>query len=88
MRCQLPREGIHASVFAILNTPGLEVESKGPILQAIVWYTENKIDFIGAYNAAWLLAEEVRIAYTFERKHFARLKRIVPRVPGENPKST
>ncbi len=84
---ELPREEIQASVFAILNTPGLEVESKDLILQAIVWYTENKVDFIDAYNAAWLLAEEMRIAYNFDRKHFARLKRIVTRVPGENSKS-
>jgi len=37
-------------------------------LQAIVWYTENKIDFIGAYNAVWLLAEEMRVADTFDAK--------------------
>ena len=49
-------------------------------LQASVWYTKNKVDFIDAYNAAWLLAEEMRIAYTFARKHFARLKKIVTRV--------
>ncbi len=84
---ELPRERIQASVFAILNTSGLEVESKDLILQAIVWYTENKVDFIDAYNAAWLLAEEMRIAYTFDLKHFARLKKIVVRVPGENPTS-
>ena len=84
---ELPREGIQASLFAILNTSGLEVESKDLILQAIVWYTENKVDFIDGYNAAWLLAEEMRIVYTFDRKHFARLKKIIARVPGENPKS-
>ncbi|MEE8460742.1 MAG: hypothetical protein V3S50_01310, partial [Acidobacteriota bacterium] len=50
------------------------------ILQAIVGYTENKIDSIGACNAAWLLVEERRIAYTFDRKHFARLKYTVTRV--------
>jgi hypothetical protein len=54
--------------------------SKGQILQAIVGYAENKIDSIGACNAAWLLVEEMRIAYTFDRKHFARLKKIVTRV--------
>jgi len=84
---KLPREEIQASVVAILNTSGLEVESKDLILQAIVWYTENKVNFIGAYNAAWLLAEEMRIAYTFNRKHFAHLQKIVTRVPGENSKS-
>ncbi len=39
---ELPRGGTQASVFAILNTPGLEVESKDLILQAIVWYTKKQ----------------------------------------------
>jgi hypothetical protein len=53
------------------------------LLQAITWYVEQEVDFIDAYNAAWLLAQGMEVAYTFDRKHFSRLDGISVCVPGE-----
>lgn len=80
---RLPREEIKDKVLAILNTPGLVVADGDLVLQAITGYVEKDVDFIDAYNAAWMLAQEVKAIYTFNRKHFTRLEGITVKVPGE-----
>ncbi|MFQ5737817.1 MAG: PIN domain-containing protein [Acidobacteriota bacterium] len=77
----LDRSAISDNVLAILNTPGLEVENAKLILQAMVWYEEEKVDFGDAYNAAWLLDRGMKVACTFDRKHFARLDGVSVRAP-------
>ena len=52
---QLSRADIQNRVTAILNTPGLEVIDEDIILQSILWYGEKNVDFIDAYNAAWMI---------------------------------
>jgi predicted nucleic-acid-binding protein len=81
---QLAREDVQEKVLAILNTPGLEVADGDLVLQAIIWYAEKQVDFIDAYNAAWLLAQEIKAAYTFDRKHFSRFDGIAAKRPGES----
>jgi len=81
---QLPRSDIKDKVLAILNTPGLDVADGELILQAMTWYTEKNVDFIDAYNAAWMRSLGLKIACTFDRKHFSRLEGITVLVPGAN----
>jgi predicted nucleic-acid-binding protein len=85
---QQSRADIRDKVLAILNTPGLKVVDGDLVLQAIVWFAKEGVDFIDAYNAAWLLAQGMDVAYTFDRKHFARLEGISARVPGEGVSSS
>jgi predicted nucleic acid-binding protein len=73
-----------ARVLAILNTPGLEVVEGDLVLQAIIWHVEKNVDFIDAYNAAWMLQEGVDCACTFDRRHFTRFEQLQVIVPGEN----
>jgi predicted nucleic acid-binding protein len=77
------RADIRDKVLAILSTPGLEVVDGNLVFQAITWFAENRVDFIDAYNAAWMLAQGMDVAYTFDHKHFSRLGGITVRVPGE-----
>lgn len=79
----LPRDEVRDKVLAILNTPGLEVADSALVLRAILWYAEKNVDFADAYNAAWLLGQHIKTAYTFDRRHFARLEGITTIVPGE-----
>lgn len=79
----LSRTDIQAKILAILHTPGLEVADSDLILLAIVWYVEKNVDFIDAYNVAWMLNEEVDTAYTFDKKHFSRFEEIAIEVPGK-----
>ena len=78
----LPRPDIKQRVLAILNTPGLEVVDGDLALQAVVWYAERNVDFIDAFNAAWMRAQKLEAIYTFDRKHFSRLEGMQVRVPA------
>jgi predicted nucleic-acid-binding protein len=66
------REDIQNKVLAILNTSGLQIPESDLILKAIIWYAEKNVDFIDAYNAAWMDQEGITTIYTFDQKHFAR----------------
>ena len=74
---------IQAMVLAMLNTPGLEIVDGDIVLQAILWYVEKNIDFIDAFNVAWIKAQGIDQACTFDKKHFARFEGVTVRSPGE-----
>ena len=78
---QLEREAIRDKIAAILNTPGLEVIEGDLVRQALGGYVGKNVDFIDAYNAAWMLSHGITEAYTFDRKHFNRFERITVHVP-------
>ncbi len=52
-------------------------------IERLFWYAGKNIDFIDAFNAAWLLAQGLTTTYTFDRKHFSRIEGIRVQVPGE-----
>ncbi len=79
----LSRHSIKDKVLAILNTPGLEAAEGDLLLEAIFWYADKNIDFIDVFNAAWMFAEGLETAYTFDRRHFSRIAGIRVQVPGE-----
>lgn len=68
----LERGDIQGKVMAIINTPGMEIPESDLILKSIIWYAEKNVDFIDAYNAAWMEHKGIEKIYTFDQKHFAR----------------
>ncbi len=70
-------------LLALLNTPGIEIESSDRLIQAVVWFEEKNVDFIDAYHAAWLLEQPFKQVYTFDQKHFRRFEHLQVVVPGE-----
>lgn len=78
---QIPKAEIQDKVLAILNTRGLEVESADLLLQAAVMYAKKNVDFIDAFNAAWMMKQDVEKAYTFDQKHFNRFDEITMLLP-------
>jgi predicted nucleic-acid-binding protein len=78
---RLPKTDVQDKVLAILNTPGLEVDGADLLLQAAVWYAEKNVDFIDAFNAAWMMKRNVEKAYTFDQKHFDRFEGISAQLP-------
>jgi uncharacterized protein len=66
------RKDIQNKILAILNTSGLEISESELILKAIIWYAEKNVDFIDAYNAAWMEKKGIGKIYTLDEKHFAR----------------
>ena len=76
------REEIAQMLLALLNTPGIEVESADRLIQAVVWFDEKNVDFIDAYHAAWLLERPFATVYTFDQKHFSRFSHLQVEVPS------
>lgn len=80
----LKHDDIRQKVLAILNTPGMEVVDGELVLQAITWWAQKNVDFIDAYNAAWLLAQGLAVISTFDHKHFSRLEGVKVWTPGDD----
>ena len=78
---QLKRDAIREKLAAVLNTPGIEVIDGDLVLQALEGYVEKHVDFIDAYNVAWMLSRGLTDVYTFDRKHFNRFEHITVHVP-------
>ena len=78
---RVPKSEIQAKVLAILNTPGLDVDGADLLLHAAVWYDEKNVDFMDAFNAAWMLNQGVGNAFTFDQKHFNRFEEITAHLP-------
>jgi len=81
----LPKDAVTERVAAILNTPGLEVEHADLIAEAAVLYAAENVDFADAFNACWMREHDIRHAYTFDQRHFARFDGIVAELPGTPP---
>jgi predicted nucleic acid-binding protein len=77
----LAKPDIEEKLLAMLNTPGIEVVDGEIVLQAVVQYVEKNVDFIDAYNAAWMPYQRLTTAYTFDRKHFSRFEGITIVIP-------
>lgn len=81
----LAKAEVAEKVLAILNTSGLEVEDAEILAEATILYSGANVDFADAYHGAGIRAQRIRCAYTFDRKHFARMEGIVPLSPGTMP---
>ena len=78
---QLAPAVIQDQLFAILNTPGLEIEDSEVVFQALLWYVEKRVDFIDAYDVAWMQSRELKSIFTFDRKHFSRFEGVSLQTP-------
>lgn len=78
---ELDKKEIQTMVLGILNTDGLEVIDSDLVLQAIVPYADKNVDFIDAFNAAWMVKNDVDKIYTFDQKHFNRFEGIRAELP-------
>jgi predicted nucleic-acid-binding protein len=78
---ELDKKEIQIMVLGILNTEGLEVIDSDLVLQAIVPYADKNVDFIDAFNAAWMVKNDVDKIYTFDQKHFNRFEGITAELP-------
>lgn len=78
----LSKIDIQAKILAILNTPGLQVAEEEIILQAAIWYGDKNVDFIDAYNAAWMFSHTVSRVATYDQRHYTRFEGLVVEPPG------
>ncbi len=80
---KLDKTQIKTMLLAIINTPGIEVEERDRVIQALVWFEEKNLDFIDAYHAAWLIERPFKRVITFDKKHFQRFGHLDLEVPGD-----
>jgi predicted nucleic-acid-binding protein len=75
------KENIQKMVLSFLNTPGLEVDNGDLVIRALRRYVDKNIDFINAYNAAWMEIHEITTIYTFDQDHFSRIEGLTVLIP-------
>ena len=75
------KENIQKMVLSFLNTPGLEVDNGDLVIRALRRYVDKNIDFIDAYNAAWMEIHEITTIYTFDQDHFSRIEGLTVLIP-------
>ncbi len=80
---QLSQAEIRDRVLAIINTPGLMVSDANLLVEAAVSYVARNVDFIDAYNIAWMKNSNVSMACTFDKKHFSRFAEVTVGRPDE-----
>ncbi|MGB9736110.1 MAG: PIN domain-containing protein [bacterium] len=68
-------------VQAILNTPGIEVTDRQVIESALLLYKSQNIDLIDAWIIEFAKDRNIKAIYTFDKKHFKRVKDIEIRKP-------
>ncbi len=67
---RMSREEISELVFAILNTPGVDVQDGAVISAAIRLYSLTDIDFVDAWIIEFAKTKGVTRIHTFDTKHF------------------
>jgi uncharacterized protein len=77
------RQIIRGAIWSLLNTRGVEVDQANLIGQAIDIYAAKNIDFIDAFNIAWMQTHQIKSIYTFDQRHFSRVEGIDVKVPGQ-----
>ena len=73
---KLERSEIVPLINAIIHTHGVEVSDKSVVSNAIALYGDGTADFIDTWIVAFAKAAEVRVVYTFDRKHFKGIAEI------------
>lgn len=77
---KFPKEEISFKIEILLNTPGLEIESKELLTESLILYQRKNIDFIDSSNAIYMQYLNLKSLYSYD-KHFDKisdLKRIEP----------
>jgi len=63
---KVPRESIKELVLSIISLRGLHLPGKNVYYQAFDLYITKNISFADAYNAAYMLSEEISNIYTWD----------------------
>lgn len=56
--------------LAAAHMDGLTLPDSDLITEALLEYAESSVDFIDAYNAAWIRNRGLRRIATFDQKHY------------------
>ncbi len=65
-------------VDTILETKNIKMANNARVKEAIGLYASEKMDFIDAYNIAYIKAKDYKKVATFDIKHFKNVEGITP----------
>lgn len=68
------RSEIKVVIETILETKNLKVANHSRVKEAIDFYSSGKMDFIDAYNIAYIKAKDFKKVATFDVKHFKNIE--------------
>ncbi|MBT9537089.1 MAG: PIN domain-containing protein [Nitrospirae bacterium] len=69
---------IREVVDTILETKNLKVANHSRVKEAVDLYSSGKMDFIDAYNIAYMKAKDFKKVATFDVKHFKNIEGVEP----------
>ncbi|MDO9289889.1 MAG: PIN domain-containing protein [Thermodesulfovibrionales bacterium] len=72
------RSEIKEVVETILETKNLKVANHSRVKEAVDRYSTGKMDFIDAYNIAYIKAKDFKKVATFDVKHFKNIEGVIP----------
>ena len=77
---KVPRSEIRELMLPILALKGLELFFKGTYQQALEIYLKHPISFADAFNAAFMMAKDIKEIYSYDEdfEKIKRIKRITP----------
>lgn len=78
---KVPRQRIKELILSIISLRGLHLPGKNVYYQAFDLYVAHNISFADAYNAAYMLSEEISNIYTWDTD-FDRIDGIVRLEPA------
>lgn len=79
---KVPRQRIKELILPIIALRGLQLPDKSVYNHAFDLYTSKNISFADAYNAAYMLSEEISNIYSWDRD-FDKIEGIIRVEPGE-----
>ncbi|MBM4386679.1 MAG: DUF4935 domain-containing protein [Deltaproteobacteria bacterium] len=68
------RDEIREVLDVLLDSKSLDIENGSLIRESVELYTDGKMDFIDAFNIAYIKKKGVKKVATFDRKHFRQIK--------------
>ncbi len=83
-RYNLNHEAVVTRIEALLNTDGIVIKPadlSANISAALKLYLDHNIDYTDAYIASWMQNHDIDAIYTFNIKHFKRIKRLIVKEP-------
>lgn len=78
----LPRKEIKDKLLPIISSRGIHLADKGLYYRAFDIYVTKNISFVDAYNAAYMISEEIFNIYSWD-KDFDKIEGIVRLEPEE-----
>lgn len=78
----LPRDQVYQNAMAVVLMDGMAIPEEETVTEALVAYRDLRVDFVDAFNAAWMRVHDIDRIATFDTKHMKRFGGLFAVDPG------